>query len=258
MDAFESIAAKILEQEGYWVRQSVKIEDLTADEKESIRSRSIPTPEIDLVAFKEKTCVLFEVKSFLDSTGVTVAALKNPQSAEGKRYILLNSRKYQKLAKQKIIESFNLPKNTIIKFGLIAGEIKASDLDEVEKYCEKKGFILYKPSDIVSRVIKLGSGVYINDEVTMTVKLLRNAGHLIFNKEFISELIKDLNVTDSLLKTTVKELKKGTVNQKGIQQILDRSNDIKNQIQKLKKDLSGLKRRKKKKAVKVIKNRLAP
>ena len=71
MDHFESIIKTLLEAEGYWVRQSFKV-NLTKEEKRQIGKPSIPRPEIDLLAlhFARNEVLAFEAKSFLDSPGV--------------------------------------------------------------------------------------------------------------------------------------------------------------------------------------------
>ena len=51
MDYFEAIIKTLLEHEGYWVRQSFKV-NLTKGEKRAIGRPSIPRPEIDLLAYK--------------------------------------------------------------------------------------------------------------------------------------------------------------------------------------------------------------
>ena len=66
MDHFEGIIKTLLEQEGYWVRQSFKI-NLTKQEKRDTGKPSMPRPEIDLLAFKQSRneILAIEVKSFL-------------------------------------------------------------------------------------------------------------------------------------------------------------------------------------------------
>lgn len=51
MDAFESIVAWVLEQEGYWVRTSYKV-NLTKSEKRNIGRPSSPRWEIDMLAVR--------------------------------------------------------------------------------------------------------------------------------------------------------------------------------------------------------------
>ena len=48
MDYFEATVARILEQEGYWVRQGVRVE-LTKPVKRVLGKHSLPRPEIDIV-----------------------------------------------------------------------------------------------------------------------------------------------------------------------------------------------------------------
>lgn len=173
MDAFESIVGKILEKDGYWVKQSVKI-DLTPDEKETIGGRSIPTPEIDLVAYNDRECILYECKSFLDSPGVRIGGVEG-----SKGYKILNNPVFQQLITSKVISAFNLSPKTKIKYGLAAGKIYPKDFNAVVEYFRSRpNYVLLLPEQIASKLISLGQGVYINDEVTMTIKILRNDGKL--------------------------------------------------------------------------------
>jgi hypothetical protein len=77
MDHFENIIRTLLEAEGYWVRQSFKV-NLTKGEKRQIGKPSIPRPEIDLLAlhFARKEVLAFEAKSFLDSPGIDLTDLQ--------------------------------------------------------------------------------------------------------------------------------------------------------------------------------------
>ena len=72
MDHFESIISTLLEADHYWVRRSFKI-GVTPEEKRLVHKRSIPRPEIDLLAlsFSKNEVIAFEAKSFLDSPGVS-------------------------------------------------------------------------------------------------------------------------------------------------------------------------------------------
>ena len=74
MDYFENVIKTLLEGEGYWVRQSFKV-NLTKEEKREVGKYSIPRPEIDLLAYKpnENRLLAFEAKSFLDSPGVRLS-----------------------------------------------------------------------------------------------------------------------------------------------------------------------------------------
>ena len=76
MDYLEKIVKTILESEGYWARQLFKI-DLSPEQKRRIGKPTMPRPEIDLLAFKpnDNIVVAMEVKSYLNSAGVRLAAL---------------------------------------------------------------------------------------------------------------------------------------------------------------------------------------
>ena len=179
MDAFEKIVGRILEKRGYWVKQSVKV-DCTPDEKESIGGRSIPTPEIDLVAFKDNECILLEAKSFLDSAGVRLHGVNGTNKKAAKGYKILNNPTFQKLMTKKIIAAFNLPKTVRIKYGLAAGKLHKKEVQEIVEYFNtKSNYIIIQPDQIADELVNLGKGVYINDEVTMTIKILRNQERLI-------------------------------------------------------------------------------
>jgi len=54
MDAFEVIAARFFEVQGFWTRIGVKVE-ITKQEKVVLDNASMPRPEIDVVAWKPAT-----------------------------------------------------------------------------------------------------------------------------------------------------------------------------------------------------------
>lgn len=181
MDAFESIVAKVLENDGYWVRQGVKVE-CTPKEKEKIGGKTIPTPEVDLVAYNSKECILIEVKSFLDSDGVKFGGVSKSNKVDGKKYKLINHSVYQKMMTAKILEAYKIPKNIKVIYGLAAGKIYGKDYQKIVNYFNSRNrkdtYRLYTPDEIADKVINLGKKVYINEEVTMTVKLLKTTGKL--------------------------------------------------------------------------------
>ena len=49
MDAFERVVSEMLWMDGFWVQTSVKV-NLTPKEKESVGKRTMPRPELDIVA----------------------------------------------------------------------------------------------------------------------------------------------------------------------------------------------------------------
>jgi len=178
MDAFESIVAIYLDSLGYWVKQSVKV-DIGIEGKRKIGTHSMPTPEIDLVAFNstKNELILIEVKSFLDSGGVEFGGLSGGSEKTRKRYRLLNDPTFQKVITQKLLESFVKSKfinnSTTVKYALAAGKVYEKDYEKVKKHLKMKGYCFYCPSGIENTILNLKGSVYLNDSVTMTVKLLR-------------------------------------------------------------------------------------
>jgi hypothetical protein len=49
MDAFEQVVSEMLWMDGFWVQTSVKV-NLTPKEKEIVGKRTMPRPELDIVA----------------------------------------------------------------------------------------------------------------------------------------------------------------------------------------------------------------
>ena len=89
MHAFESIIASLLARSGFWVRSSVKVE-LTKAEKREIGRPSSPRWELDLVGYSvaRNEILILECKSYLDSTGVSLADLLSPDARYASRYKL--------------------------------------------------------------------------------------------------------------------------------------------------------------------------
>jgi hypothetical protein len=71
MDSFENIMGWLLEQEGYWIRHSFKV-NLTDNDKKRLGKPNMPRPEIDLIAYnpQDNEVLAVECKSWLDSAGV--------------------------------------------------------------------------------------------------------------------------------------------------------------------------------------------
>ncbi|MEW9799677.1 hypothetical protein [Alteromonas sp. CYL-A6] len=83
----------LLEYEGYWVRQSLKV-NLTKQEKRDVENHSIPRPETDLLAFKPSMNMLiaYEARSYLDAQGVRLDDLKEEHDIPSGRYKLFTLR----------------------------------------------------------------------------------------------------------------------------------------------------------------------
>lgn len=178
MNAFEDIVRRYLEEEGYWVRQSVKVE-ITKQDKRSIGTPSMPRPEIDLVAFnaKKNELVLIEAKSYLDSYGVYYEAIADPNDEGAARYKLLTNDTFQRIVTERLIDQYmkcGLIKNKVkVNYGLAAGNIHKGSEKLIANYFRENKWVLITPEKLREFVEKLASKGWEDDVVTMTVKVLK-------------------------------------------------------------------------------------
>ncbi len=185
MNAFEDIVKLYLEEEGYWVRQSVKIE-ISKDDKKELGLPSMPRPEIDLVALsmKENELLLIEVKSYLDSQGVYWENVCDEKGEYNyaKRYRLLNNKKFRtvvtKRLRQEFLKQGLINEKTKINCALAAGKFHSlRDEGKIEEYFSKRGrdWKLFSPTDIKNRIKKLADKGWEDNLVIMTAKLTKEA-----------------------------------------------------------------------------------
>jgi hypothetical protein len=176
MDAFESIIALSLSEQGFWVKQGVKL-DISKKHKRIIGTHSMPRPEIDIVAYKpaEKLLLLVEVKSYLDSTGVQYRDV----IGEGKgseRYKLFTNKNFRKVVTQQIIKDYKqaglISTEVKVNYALTAGKIKNGDEEKIQTYFNKNKWVLFTPKQ-VSKVLKdLANKGYDNNPVIVAAKLI--------------------------------------------------------------------------------------
>jgi len=178
MDQFEFIVKTLLEAEGYWVRQSQKVE-LTREEKVKLENPYMPRPEIDLVAYKvtDNTVLVMEVKSYLDSgAGVTLNDIKNNTEKAVGGYKLLTCEPYReqvlKSLRSQLLEAGLIGKETRFKFGLALGHVKDKQAAEIRNYLEGIGWEFWSQQDIRKKVEALADRGYENSAVVLTAKIL--------------------------------------------------------------------------------------
>lgn len=177
MDAFENIIGQLLEEDGFWVRYSVKI-NLTKQEKVEIGKATTPRPEIDIVAYNsiKKTLYLIEVKSFLDSPGVVFEHVIAQQDVQFGRYKLLTSQKYRDVLVKRLlcdwIEGGLIAEDTNVNFGLVAGKVYRNRGDELRQNFDSRGWLFWGPEQIKEKLRLLASKGYENNVVTIVAKLL--------------------------------------------------------------------------------------
>lgn len=180
MNAFEDIVKLYLEEEGYWVRQSVKV-DITKQDKVDIGLPSMPRPEIDLVALNAKNneLLLIEVKSFLDSYGVYSEAITDEKDVFSKRYRLFTDSIFREVVTKRLREEYLkqglINENTKINYALAAGNIHSpADESRIREYFSKpeRGWKLFSPKDIKEKVKELAKKGWEDNLVTITAKLI--------------------------------------------------------------------------------------
>jgi len=185
MNAFEDIVALYLE-EGYWVRQHVKVHEITKEDKRNLGRYSMPTPEIDIVALnvKENELLLVEVKSLLDSYGVWYEAVSGTDKNEEaiKRYRLFWDSNFRRVITERLRQEYFrkglINENTKIACALAAGNIHPrTDAARIREYFAKagRGWKLFSPEDIKSKIRKFAEKGWEDNLVVMTAKLTKEA-----------------------------------------------------------------------------------
>lgn len=180
MNAFEDIVKLYLEEEGYWIRQSVKVHRISREDKRKLGKYSMPTPEIDLVALnvKKNELLLIEVKSYLDSYGVHFDAVSGIDERDKRGYKLFHWDLYREIITERLSEEYLdqglINKKTKINYALAAGNIKSQwDEDEIKKYFShpQRKWILFSPKDIKNKIKSLSGKGWEDNLVVMTAKL---------------------------------------------------------------------------------------
>ena len=190
MDYFESIIATLLEvgeldevdntfKNCCWVRKSFKV-NLTKEEKRQLNKPSIPRPEIDILAFNfaKNEIIAFEVKSYLDSTGVKLEDLRKENAIQEGRYKLFTSENYRSVVldrlKQDLIDRCMANENTTIKLGLAAGKVYQEQSEQIRAFMQENDWEFWSPEDIKKKIQELAKPErgYENDPMIITAKIL--------------------------------------------------------------------------------------
>ena len=182
MDAFEEIVGKLLMEENYWVRHSVKI-NLTKEEKIKISKPTATRPEIDLVAFNliTDTLYLIETKSYLDSSGVKLKDINQVQEVQSGRYKLLTSHNYRDVLSNRLQEDWKekglIKATTKISYGLVAGKVHQGKEEEMIQFFKGKQWFFWGPSKVKTSLKQLVNKGYENSAITVISKLLIRDDH---------------------------------------------------------------------------------
>jgi hypothetical protein len=178
VDAFEQVVSEILWKQGFWVRQSVKVE-LTKKEKIAIGRPSSPRWELDIVAYCGRSNLLrvVECKSYIDSRGVAFRAFDGSDEGFAKRFKLFGEAHLRKvvfgrLCKQ-LAESGACRSKPRVKLCLACGRI-ASDIDreKLKKHFRQKGWELWDEPWLEKHLRHMAASGYENQVSAVVAKLL--------------------------------------------------------------------------------------
>jgi hypothetical protein len=177
MELFEGIIKTLLEHEGYWVRQSFKV-NVTKEEKRAIGKHSIPRPEIDLLAFKPGTneVLVIEAKSYFDSPGVRLKELLESFDIPNGRYKLFTCENYRDIVfsrlHQDLLEQGLVNESCSYKLGLVAGNVYQNKSLDIDEYFQANDWFFWSPEMVKDKVNNLASMGYENNTATLTAKIL--------------------------------------------------------------------------------------
>ena len=184
MDSFESLVGMLLERDGYWVRNSVKV-NLTKEEKRKIGRPTSPRWELDIVAYKGATNELriVECKSFLDSGGVRLASFDGGRPQDESQYKLFHDELLLKTVADRLVfqleKSGSCAASPEVVLCLAAGKIKnASDREGLRGIFSKRKWVLMDDEWIVERVREIAKAGYEDDVAIIVAKLLERARHV--------------------------------------------------------------------------------
>jgi hypothetical protein len=182
MEYFETIIKTLLEHEGYWVRQSFKV-NLTKQEKKQIGKPSVPRPEIDLLALKPRSreVLVLEAKSYFDSPGVRLADIQEEFHIPEGRYKLFTCANYRNVVLNRLrqdLQDLGMVRGHIkMKLGLVAGHIYQGRSEKIRSYFISKGWFFWSPEDVRDKVNALAAKGYENEPAIITAKILMREQH---------------------------------------------------------------------------------
>ena len=176
MEAFETLIAALLERKGYWTRLSVKV-DLTKEEKRKIGRPSAPRWELDVIAYKAATNMLFvvECKSYLDSAGVRLSSFDGSSKKDSVRFKLFNDLElrevvFNRLTNQ-LLESGFCASAPQITLCLAAGNIY-QDVDRLRDHFDRNDWLLWDGNWVRQELAELSKSGYDNTTAAIVTKLL--------------------------------------------------------------------------------------
>ena len=179
MDAFESVVGEILWQDGYWVQSSVKV-NLTKTEKVSIRRRTAPRWELDIVGYsgRRNELVVVEYKSYLDSVGVGIGAFDGTNARAAGRFKLFNDATLRNVVfnrlRLQLCEAGLVRGDPDLKLALVCGKIvRERDRVALGDHFKANGWVLWDDVWLREKLDRMSRGSYENSIAAVVAKLLQ-------------------------------------------------------------------------------------
>lgn len=174
MDAFESLVATLLRNEGYWTFPSFKVK-LTERDRTMIGRISAPRWELDVLAYRGGTdeLLVVECKSFLNSRGVV---FRDGQFGDPSRYKLFADKTLQEVVLKRLMaqlkKSKMCPPSVKPRLGLAIGHLAdVTELSDLTRHCERNGWELFHPDRLRGMMRKLASSGYENEVAPVALKM---------------------------------------------------------------------------------------
>lgn len=178
MDAFEQIAARLFEVQGYWTRIGYAVE-LTKAQKASIGQPSLPRPQLDVLAYKPATneLLIIECKSYLDSRGVSIAGFHGQPAAEKDVFKMFNRQPLRELVITSLLgqlrrEGLLVGEEPTVRLVLVAGKVHAAEEPKLRALFAERGWSFIGPSEVAAGVRAFADRGYENDVITIVTKVL--------------------------------------------------------------------------------------
>ncbi|HEV7570998.1 MAG TPA: hypothetical protein VGQ21_05820 [Thermoanaerobaculia bacterium] len=178
MDAFEHIAARLFEVQGYWTRVGYAVE-LTKQQRVDLGQPSLPRRQIDLIAYKPSTneLLVIECKSYLDSPGVRLAAFHGEDAAKKDLFKLFNRSPLRDVVLASLVQQLRgegllVANEPTIQLVLVAGKVYSNDEAKLRVLFADRGWKFVGPSEVAAGLRAFADRGYENDIVTFVTKLL--------------------------------------------------------------------------------------
>ncbi len=178
MQAFESIVGMLLEREGYWVRNNLKVE-LTKDDKRAIGKPSCPRWDLDIVAYRgsDNRLLVVECKSYLDSSGVARGGFDGTDPAHASRYKLFNSQTLREKVlgrlKEQLVGRGACAQGVGVTLALATGKIASEkDRDWLHDHFSKQGWELRDDRWVRDGLAKAALAGHEDDVAIFVAKLM--------------------------------------------------------------------------------------